>query len=223
MPPTRRTALVLAALFGAGWAASRLLPAPHAAPTLALDLPSLPPAIARGYRAASPLPDETTDAVRDTLAPGTSIATRTYRTNRLTAIPPALELIRLAGGDRDALHDPRSCLVGVGWRIEGEETRTQSGVSVRVCRLVASDNRPALLVAYTYVTDVQGETYLADPTAVRSRLLFQALLGGTPRPVVFVRCLCRAPAGGDEKMARDSLAACVADYAGEVAKVVIGR
>lgn len=181
MSPSRRTAVVLAAAFALTLLAARLMPAPRPAAPVSAGKP-LPQTLGAGFVGGS-VADETKPAVRARLAAHTQIATRTY-TN---AAKQTVQVIRLVGSDRNALHDPRSCLAGVGWRIEDDRTETIGETPVRVCRLLGDDGRPPLLVAYGYVGE--NGTLIADPSAIRAKLLYQAVVGGAAKPLVFLRLI----------------------------------
>ena len=180
MSPSRRAAFILAAAFAAFAVTARLLPPPRPPLPIATVNRPLPPTLGNGFVAGAP--DETTPATRSTLTPGTQIATRTYR----APTGETVQVIRIVGSDRNALHDPRSCLAGVGWHIEDDRTETQNGIPVRVCRLTG-DNRAPLLVAYGYVSE--NGVLFADPSAIRVRLLYQALVGGAAKPITFLRLI----------------------------------
>ncbi len=180
MSPSRRTTLILAGAFALTAITARLLPTPKSVVPVFAEV-SLPRTLGAGFIAGK-VPDETTPASRARLAAGTQIATRTYT----SAAGQAVQVIRIIGSDRNALHDPRSCLAGVGWRIEDDRTETVGATPVRVCRLVSNDGRAPLLVAYGYVT---ANGVVADPSTIRAKLLYQALVGGAAKPIVFLRLI----------------------------------
>ena len=191
MSPSRRSAFILMGAFALTVVIARVLPAPRvAAPTPAKTAP-LPATLAGGYIATAN-PDETTPTTRAMLAPGTQMDTRTYRGSEGGA---SVQVIRITGSDRNALHDPRSCLAGVGWRIEDDRTEIAEGVPVRVCRLAAPDRAP-LLVAYGYVSE--NGILFANPSAIRAQLLRQAILGGAAKPVTFLRLITSGEPGQTE-------------------------
>lgn len=181
MSPSRRSAIILAGAFALAAIAQWVLPAPVSVAVAAAPLAPLPQTLGNGFVAAATT-DETTPATRQSLAPGTQIATRTYK----NAGGESVQVIRITGSDRNALHDPRSCLAGVGWRIEDDRTETAGGVPVRVCRL-SGDDRTPLLVAYGYVSE--NGILFADPSAIRAKLLYQAIIGGGAKPITFLRLI----------------------------------
>ena len=208
MHSSRRTAFVLAATLAASVAASRFLPAPKSDGGGGIvSVHGLPRSLSNGaFVAQTTSGDETTNAVRQSLAPGTRITTRNYRAPNTGE---TLQAIRIVGSDRDALHDPRSCLVGVGWRIENDRTEMEGKTPVRVCRLVSDEpGRTPLLVAYVYKEAKTGAVF-ADPTAIRARLLYQAFVGGKGEPIIFLRLIAPDPAPSD--VARKRLRVLAAD------------
>ncbi|MBC8140654.1 MAG: EpsI family protein [Armatimonadetes bacterium] len=196
MSPSRRTAFILAGAFALTIVAARLIPAPDSVAPTPPAAP-LPQKLGADF-ASGRVTDETTSATRAMLAAQTQIATRTYR----DAHGQTLQVIRIIGSDRNALHDPRSCLAGVGWRIEDDRTETANGVSVRVCRLVGEGNRVPLLVAYGYVGE--NGAVIADPSAIRAKLLYQALVGGAAKSLIFLR-LITPDTSGQPQAARGRL------------------
>lgn len=98
------------------------------------------------------------------------------------------QLVLIGGTDRNALHDPRSCMVGAGWRIEDDHTEAVPGTSVtaRSCRLVGGAGGAAYEVLYLYVVDGQ---IVNQATQIRSQMMLSALVGKKNRPVCFVRFL----------------------------------
>jgi len=201
MSPSRRTAFILAGAFALTAITARLLPAPPPPASVSAGA-SLPQALGDGF-VGGVSSDETTPTTRARLAAGTQIATRTYTNAR----KQTLQVIRITGSDRNALHDPRSCLAGVGWRIEDDRTETVSGTPVRICRLLGDDGRAPLLVAYGYVSD---NGVIADPSAIRAKLLYQALVGGTAKPIVFLR-LIMPDTPGQSQATRKQLGILAAD------------
>jgi hypothetical protein len=101
----------------------------------------------------------------------------------------SVQLTLIAGRDRDSLHDPRSCMVGAGWRIEDDrvEPLAGAGISLRRCTMAQADQRYEALYGY-----VLGGEVLAEPTQIRARMLATAVLGRKDRPVCFFRLVRRA-------------------------------
>lgn len=138
--------------------------------------------------------EEPVDPVVRAALSSASIAQRAYSYRRGGQVQATL----IEGGDRTALHDPRSCMVGAGWRIE--EDRTESlplaGVSARRCTLSGELGRFDAL--YLYVTDDGGS--VASPTAIRWRMLGAALRGGEERPVRFLRLMQPSAPGSSARL-----------------------
>jgi hypothetical protein len=101
-----------------------------------------------------------------------------------------VELTLIAGSDRDALHDPRSCMVGAGWRIENDRVEPLAGTGTRLRRCTLAQGAQRFDVVYGYVCE---GNVLAEPTQIRGRMLTAAVLGRKDAPVCFFRLL--RPAG----------------------------
>ena len=139
----------------------------------------------------------------DPIDPIVQGALSSARVQQRTYVGPQGERVQatlIVGGDRTALHDPRSCMVGAGWQIEGDRTETlpNSAVAVRRCELAQGAARFEAL--YVYATGDGGS--VASPTAIRLRMLGAALRGGRERPVRFLRLLQPASAGSSERLPR---------------------
>jgi uncharacterized protein DUF3485 len=94
----------------------------------------------------------------------------------------------IAGTDRSALHDPRSCMVGSGWRLENDRTEPLPGTNLmmRSCRLVGGDSGRAVPLDVLYVYVVDGRI-VNQVTQIRTQMLWSALIGRKHRPVYFLR------------------------------------
>jgi hypothetical protein len=97
-----------------------------------------------------------------------------------------VDVTLIGGTDRTALHDPRSCFVGAGWRIEGDHTEPVPGtpLTARSCTLRQDDGSSAYDVLYLYLVD---GSVVDDVTRIRSEMALSALLGRRNRPVYFIR------------------------------------
>ncbi|MFM7319957.1 MAG: exosortase-associated EpsI family protein [Armatimonadota bacterium] len=97
------------------------------------------------------------------------------------------DLTLIGGTDRSALHDPRSCLVGGGWKIENDHIETIPGTNIqaRVCRATGGGKR-AVDYEFLYVY-VVGDQIINHVTQIRARMLMSALIGRKGTPVCFVR------------------------------------
>jgi len=106
------------------------------------------------------------------------------------------DLTLIGGTDRSALHDPRSCLVGGGWRIQNDHVEKLEGtnIEVRVCRATGGGTRPVdYEFLYVYVV---GDQTINHVTQIRARMLMSALIGRKGTPVCFVRFQRPVPRDG---------------------------
>lgn len=116
------------------------------------------------------------------------------RTYRAEATGQTVDFTLIGGTNRNALHDPRSCLIGAGWRIENDHVETISGttIPIRVCQIVsdtnaagaASEGGDGYEAMYLYV--VNGKP-IDQVTQIRSQMLVSALIGRKNTPVCFIR------------------------------------
>ena len=128
-------------------------------------------------------PDESVPAdVRAALA-SASLTSRTYRLAGGEAEP--LSFVLIGGTDRSALHDPRSCLIGAGMQIEGDqlEALPGTGIEARACHAVAGAGG-GFDIIYLYL--VNGRI-VNSATQIRAAMLWSALLGRRGTPVYFLR------------------------------------
>jgi hypothetical protein len=112
------------------------------------------------------------------------LITRQYRAEN--ALP--IEFAMIGGTDRNALHDPRSCLVGAGGRIDNDriEHLPTSGLQVRACDAIfgTTGNTSTQDTIYFYVT---RDGVISSATDIRLRLLWTALLMRRGEPIYFLR------------------------------------
>lgn len=145
--------------------------------------------------------DETLpEGAREVLATATVI-NRSYAPegsgNRAAEEAAPIGFTLIGGTDRSTLHDPRSCFVGAGWRIENDHVEPLPGGSdaprVRACRVTrdasAADNGggagpEAYNVLYFYLVD--GKV-VSDVTRIRAEMLWSAMVGQRDRTVYFLR------------------------------------
>ena len=106
----------------------------------------------------------------------------------------AVDFVLIGGTDRTALHDPRSCLVGAGWKLEDDHTEALPGtpVAARVCHAVGLPGVPGYDIVYLYV--VNGHV-INQVSQIRAAMLWSALLGRKNTPVYFLRFM--RPLDGD--------------------------
>jgi hypothetical protein len=92
----------------------------------------------------------------------------------------------IGGTDRSALHDPRSCLTGAGWRIQDDRTETILGTEVqaRRCRVVQDKASQSYELIYLYVVDGK---IINEVTQIRGKMLLSALVGQRGTPTIFIR------------------------------------
>jgi hypothetical protein len=194
MPPLRRAAVVLILiLLAANGAALAWRPAPPAR-FAGVTAAQIPEGVA-GYQSLGdmPMPDD----VKAALSSATLIA-RSYGASDGGDRTP-IDFILIGGTDRSALHDPRSCLVGDGWRIENDRSETLPGAGstpVRACRIVkdARGDEPAAAYDMLYLYVVDGRV-VERVTDIRARMLGAALLGRKGSPTYFLRFV--RPASAD--------------------------
>ena len=106
------------------------------------------------------------------------------------------DLTLIGGTDRSALHDPRSCLAGAGWRIENDHVETIPGTAIeaRVCRATGGGSQEQdYEFLYVYVV---GDQIINHVTQIRARMLMSALIGRKGTPVCFVRFQRPVPRNG---------------------------
>jgi hypothetical protein len=116
------------------------------------------------------------------------LLSRKYRSDTSTDV---IDFTLIGGTDRSALHDPRSCLIGAGWRIENDHVETIPGtaIPIRVCRVVNGDGvsvAPGAGFEAMYLYVVNGKP-IDQVTQIRTQMLLSALIGRKNTPVCFVR------------------------------------
>ena len=186
MSEIRRSGFILAAFFAASMVLSFTWKSPVAAKFDAISENMVPISVDgfSGKRASVPI--TTLQALESA-----------QLVNREYTSPDGFDVgFALVGGtDRDALHDPRSCLTGAGGRIDNDrvETLRPAGLSVRSCDVLYG-NADSLIedIVYFYFTR-QGS--IASATDIRLRLLSSALLLQRPEPIYFLRFVTPVPTG----------------------------
>lgn len=100
--------------------------------------------------------------------------------------PQPIDFVLIGGTDRSALHDPRSCLVGGGWKLEADHIEPLPGTSVdvRSCHAVSGPEGDGYDILYLYVVDGAVRNKV---TEIRAEMLVSAVLGRKNRPVYFLR------------------------------------
>ncbi|GAB4461126.1 MAG: hypothetical protein OHK0029_25980 [Armatimonadaceae bacterium] len=139
------------------------------------------PTTVTGYQSQGD--DVLTDKVRAELA-SADVVSRTY----LNANGQNISFILIGGTDRTALHDPRSCLVGAGWKIQNDRLEMIPGTNVnaRTCRMVRDGSQESYEVIYLYVVNNQ---IVNQATQIRFQMMLSALIGQKHTPALFVRFL----------------------------------
>ena len=177
MSHIRRMAALLVLLVGSAFLTAMVWkPAPPAKFT-GLKTQDVPRSIG-GYDAPSDY--EMTPEVKAALS-SADIVSRTY-----TQGGDAVDFVAIGGTDRTALHDPRSCLVGAGWRLEDDHTERlpSTAVTAHACHAVVQPGAPSLDIVYLYVVD--GKV-INQVTQIRTAMLWSALLGRKNTPAYFLR------------------------------------
>ena len=185
MPPIRRSAYLLALLtLGAVLLSLVWRPAPPTAfvGVTSADVPTtIGGWVSQGdYRIAP--------EVRVALS-SADIVSRTYAARDAASTDTLLDFVLIGGTDRNALHDPRSCLVGGGWRMDNDhvEPLPGTGADARACEAIGPPGGSNVDIVYLYVVDGRIRNAV---TQIRAEMLASALLGRRNRPVYFLRVLC---------------------------------
>ena len=99
-----------------------------------------------------------------------------------------IDFLLIGGTDRNALHDPRACLVGAGWRLDDDhlESLPGSGIEIRTCKAVRQSGGADYDIVYLYDVGGQIRNRVTD---IRAEMLVSALIGRRNRPVYFLRVL----------------------------------
>lgn len=111
----------------------------------------------------------------------------------------SIDFALIGGSDRDELHDPRSCLIGEGARIDNDRVEALSGtpLKVRACDVIfGSDSASRADIIYLYFTK-QGS--ISSATDIRVRLLSSALMFRQDQPIYFLRFMTPVPVEADDE------------------------
>ena len=119
-------------------------------------------------------------AARATVASG-SVLCRTYGEGR-----EAVDFTLIGGKDRQALHDPRTCLTGGGWMLVNDHAEHLPGTDVNAqsCQAVGRADAPGYDILYLYVVDGKRISQIQQ---IRTQMLWGALIGREEVPVYFLR------------------------------------
>lgn len=187
MPYFRGVAAVLAVVLG-GALLTLTFWKPHVAQARTTITPSTVPTLVAGCPAAGDVPQSV--ATQQAL-PGATIIERLYAQGN-----SAIDFTLVGATSRAGIHDPRLCLTGAGWRLSDAHAERLPGtnVTMQVCEAATQTSTPDRLIAYFYV--VNGRI-ISSPTAIRSALLWSALLGRQSAPAYFVRFTLPLSDGAD--------------------------
>lgn len=119
-------------------------------------------------------------AARATIA-SASILCRTYGEGA-----GAVDFTLIGGKDRQALHDPRTCLIGGGWMLSNDHAEHLPGtdVDVQSCQATGRADAPGYDIVYLYL--VNGKR-ISEINQIRAQMLWGALTGREEVPVYFLR------------------------------------
>ena len=97
-----------------------------------------------------------------------------------------ISFLLVSGSGRTALHDPRLCLTGSGWRLSDAHTEPLPGTPIVMQQNEAATttNLPDTSLTYFYI--VKGHS-ISSPTEIRVALLGSSLLGRDNAPIYFFR------------------------------------
>lgn len=115
-----------------------------------------------------------------------SLLSRTYTSEATASSGDPINFVLIGGTDRSALHDPRSCLIGAGMRLENDHLESLPGTAAaaRSCHAVSDSGSGGSDLLYLYVVDGK---IINQVTQIRAAMLWSALLGQTGKPVYFLR------------------------------------
>jgi len=180
MPHVRWMAFILVlTLAGALGFKMQFKPAPNALVTV--PAAQVPLSVA-GY--VSPADNAETykrEAEAETYIPRSQVISRTY-----TSGTDAIQFLLVSGSGRTALHDPRLCLTGSGWRLSNARTEPVPGTPLLMERNEAATVSPTPDTSLDYFYIIKGRP-VSSPTEIRFALMESALLGRDNAPVYFFR------------------------------------
>lgn len=182
MPHIRRMGYLLILMIGAALATAMAWhPAPPK-PFVGIAGADVPRTLT-GYTSAGndPVPAD----VKAVLA-SASLLSRTYTSDSADSNGEPINFVLIGGTDRSALHDPRSCLIGAGMRLEDDHLEALPGTSAaaRSCHAVSESGSGGSDLLYLYVVDGK---IINQATQIRAAMLWSALLGQQGKPVYFLR------------------------------------
>ena len=180
MPHVRWMAFILVlTLTGALGFKMQFKPAPNA---LVVVPSSQVPLSVAGY-VSTPDNAETfkREAEAEVYIPRSQVISRTY-----TSGTDTIQFLLVSGAGRTALHDPRLCLTGSGWRLSNARTEPVPGTPLQMERNEAATVSPTPDTSLDYFYIIKGKP-VSSPTEIRFALMESALLGRDNAPVYFFR------------------------------------
>ena len=109
------------------------------------------------------------------------VITRIYRNGS-----DEINFLLVSGSGRTALHDPRLCLTGSGWRLSDAHTEALPGTPIVMQQNEAATVSALPDTSLTYFYIVNGKS-ISSPTEIRFALLGSSLLGRDNAPIYFFR------------------------------------
>jgi len=185
-----RAAYLLSALLGVALIVSLVWKPAPAAQFHRIDAARIPMRLGAYHGADEPLDEGTMEALYSA-----QVINRRYR----SSVGPDIWFTLIGGADRDALHDPRSCIVGSGGRIDNDrvDVLPGAGLNVRMCDAIyqGSDGHDSAVIGDTIFFYVTRHGIVANATQIRAQLLLTAF-EQRGEPVFFFKCA--APMSADE-------------------------
>lgn len=181
MSQVRRMAYLLVCIFAAALLTNKVWSVPPPPKFVGVTSAEIPKDL-DGYVSGQDL--DQPDSVKKQLG-SADVIERTYSGSG----PLPIDFVMIGGTDRSALHDPRSCLVGAGWRLENDHSEALPGANIdtRSCHAVGNAEAASQDMIYLYVV---GGRIIDSPTQIRFAMLKSALIGQKGTPVYFLRFMC---------------------------------
>ncbi len=159
--------------------------------------------------------DQAVDAVTKAALNSADIVSKRYSDNSGDIV----DMTMIGGTDRNALHDPRSCLVGGGWKLDNDRVEQLpdgrgGSIPARTCTASLSDSSvnagsSGYDILYVYVTH---HRVIASATEIRMALLESALLEQDDSPVYFIRLIAPLDGTHDPRTVHAALTAFAAQF-----------
>lgn len=164
--------------------------------------------------------DVPVDSVTRAALASADIISREYR----SPAGAIVDLTLIGGTDRSALHDPRSCLVGAGWKLNDDRVEALPGnpsVPVRMCTAQIQSPGSATQgvdILYLYVS--HGRV-ISSATEIRLALLEAALFDQSDSPVYYIRLTTPLPNASDNGVQDAQLVGFVQDLWQKIGPAVL--